>query len=157
MQEVRWVELPKIGGIQNGFLTFTNAEEKPPSSPYGLGRPNPWSSLPLEVERVFWLHGLQPGMVRGRHANRTSHQAFFCLTGAATIRTNFGDGMADQTWRLTEPHKGLYVSPLVWRTIEELFPETVLLVLASEPYREDDYIREYGEFLQEVSKWKHPG
>ena len=140
LQEVRWLELPKIGNTQKGFLTPAEY-----GAEYGE-RPQ----LPFTIGRAVWLHGLGPGMVRGQHANRRSQQVFFCLTGSLDILADPGRVSQAQVYHLSEPHKGLYMAPLVWRTLQNFERNSVVLILSSEPYDEADYIRDYQEFKKEV-------
>jgi len=135
-QEVRWVELPRIGSAEKGYLTVVERETAFP------------------IQRVVWLHGLGAGMVRGQHANRRSRQLFFCLSGSLGIVTDLGRGEPAQVFHLvgSQAHRGLYVAPLVWRTLQWFTPGTVVLIISSEPYDESEYIRDYQEFMKEVGK-----
>lgn len=145
-QEVSWLDLPKIGDPSKGYLTAAEPA---------------FRGLPFEIKRAVWLYGLEPGMVRGRHANRRCHQVFFCLAGELDIEADLGiyPSQYPDVYHLDAGlsgtlNRGLYMSPLVWRTLTKFTPGTVVLILSSEPYDEKDYIRDYEEFLKEVEAWK---
>ena len=132
-QEVHWIEFPLKGSTEEGFLTPAEVDQ----------------TIPFEIRRVVWLHGLWPDMIRGNHANRRCHQVFACLAGAVTITADFGYG-PEKEYRLVRPSQGLYMAPLVWRVLKDFAPNTVVLILSSEKYLEGDYIRDYQVFKKEV-------
>jgi UDP-2-acetamido-3-amino-2,3-dideoxy-glucuronate N-acetyltransferase len=84
------------------------------------------------------------GKVRGEHAHRTQHGFLVCLAGALSVTLD--DGRDRKTWRLESPGKGLYIPPMVWDTLADFAPGTVVLCLASGQFDPGDYIRDYTEF-----------
>lgn len=101
--------------------------------------------LPFEARRMFCIHGVPAGQVRGRHAHRRLHQVLVCLRGQCVVTLD--DGTQRDRVVLDVPHRALYVPPLVWATQREFSADALLVVLASEVYRPDDYIRDYDEFV----------
>lgn len=96
--------------------------------------------LPFTVRRVFYIYDVPYESVRGRHALKTCHQILVAVSGTFNVIV---DG---ETHYLTSPGVGLYIPPMAWRELTRFGPTTVCLVLASHPYDEDDYIRDYDEF-----------
>ena len=88
------------------------------------------------------------GVVRGHHAHKSLQQILVCIHGSCKIRLD--NGREKKVIPLEKPYEGLYVSNAMWREMFDFSPDAVLLVLASELYDEEDYIRNYDEFLAYV-------
>ncbi len=108
----------------------------------------PTDAIPFEPRRWFLVHDVPGREVRGEHAHRTCHQLLVCVNGSVRIATDDGENRAEVD--LDDPAEGVYVPPLVWASQFRYEPDAVLLVLASHPYDPDDYIRDYGQFLELV-------
>ena len=91
--------------------------------------------LPFPIRRVYYLHGIEPGASRGGHSHRALRRLFVAVAGAFTIEV---DGLPI---RMDDPAQGLYIDPLQWIDLYDFTPGAVCLVLASEEYKEADYIR----------------
>ena len=104
-------------------------------------------SVPFDINRVYYIYGVQRGVQRGAHAHKTLKQVLICVHGRIEISLDDGRGNV-QTTVLNEPSDGLYVGPGMWRTMKWLQDDSVLLVLASEHYNEADYIRDYDKFIE---------
>jgi UDP-2-acetamido-3-amino-2,3-dideoxy-glucuronate N-acetyltransferase len=102
-------------------------------------------ALPFPVVRYFLVFGVPSREVRGEHAHRRLSQFLVCVHGSCSVR--LFDGDASEEILLNRPDLGLHVPPLVWTTEYKYSPDAVLLVLASDVYREDDYIRDLDEYL----------
>jgi dTDP-4-dehydrorhamnose 3,5-epimerase-like enzyme len=102
-------------------------------------------SLPFPVVRYFLVFGVPSREIRGEHAHRTLHQFLVCVHGNCSVR--LFDGDAGEEILLNRPDLGLHVPPMVWTTEYRYSPDAVLLVLASDIYREEDYIRDVDEYL----------
>lgn len=100
--------------------------------------------VPFSVHRIYYIYGTQPGTPRGFHAHRNLKQLLIAVSGAVSIHCEF-DGVK-QEFLLDLPSKGLLIEGFVWREMHDFSEGAVLLVLASEYYSEDDYIRDYEEF-----------
>jgi len=100
--------------------------------------------LPFSIERVYYLYDVPGGESRGGHAHYALQQLLVCVMGALDVLID--DGCHRRTVRLDRAHQGLYVCPMIWRELHNFSSGAICLVLASEVYRESDYIRDYGEF-----------
>lgn len=107
--------------------------------------------VPFEVKRMYYIYDTTPGTIRGNHAHKELKQVLICVSGACTIVCEMPDGSKTEH-RLDWPNKGLAIEGLVWRQMKEFSKDAVLLVLASEHYTEDDYIRNYDDFLKESGR-----
>ena len=105
-------------------------------------------TLPFEVRRSYWLYDVPGGESRGAHAHRELEQLIIAASGS--FRVTLDDGTQKRTFFLNRPYQGLYVKPGIWRDLDDFSSGAVCLVLASEVYQAEDYIRDYDEFL----KWR---
>ncbi|MDF2857029.1 MAG: WxcM-like protein [Neobacillus sp.] len=101
--------------------------------------------IPFAIQRVYYIYEVLPGERRGFHAHKKLEQYLICIAGSCTILLDDGSEMKHVT--LNDPSEGLYIGPGTWREMYNFSPEAVLLVLASEHYDENDYIRDYDRFL----------
>ncbi len=106
--------------------------------------------IPFEIKRIYYMYDTVEGVVRGHHAHKTLEQILICVHGSCKIRLD--NGREKKVVALEKPYEGLYVSNNMWREMYDFSSDAVLMVLASELYIEDDYIRDYEEFVQYVSK-----
>ena len=102
--------------------------------------------LPFAVRRVYYIYDVPAGVTRGFHAHKTLEQLLIAVNGAIEVTLDDGRGCI-QSHVLDSPSKSLYVGPALWRTMKWKTAGAVLMVLASEPYDPDDYIRDYDQFL----------
>jgi UDP-2-acetamido-3-amino-2,3-dideoxy-glucuronate N-acetyltransferase len=126
-------EFPEISDLR-GNLTFA---EMP-----GL--------LPFSPHRFFLIYDVPGKEVRGEHAHKELHQFMICIKGSCAVVVD--DGNERYEIVLGKPTLGLYVPPMIWATQYKFTQDAVLLVLASDIYKADDYIRNYEEYLELVSK-----
>jgi UDP-2-acetamido-3-amino-2,3-dideoxy-glucuronate N-acetyltransferase len=101
--------------------------------------------VPFEVKRYFLVFDVSSEHIRGEHAHRSLHQFVLCVAGRCNLVID--DGTARHEVVLDSPDKGVHIPPMVWATEYRFTREAVLLVLASDYYDADEYIRDYGEFL----------
>jgi acetyltransferase-like isoleucine patch superfamily enzyme len=104
--------------------------------------------LPFVPQRYFLVFDVPGKDVRGEHAHRRCHQFLVCTRGSVSVVVD--DGTITEEIRLDRPDVGIHVPPLVWAVQYKYSPDAVLLVLASDPYDPDDYIRDYEEFLSTI-------
>ena len=104
--------------------------------------------LPFVPQRYFMVFDVPGRDVRGEHAHRRCHQYLIAARGSVSVVVD--DGKTSEEVTLSEPNVGLYVPPMVWAVQYRYSPDALLLVLASDPYDPDDYIRNYDEFLAAV-------
>ena len=103
-------------------------------------------ALPFAAARYFLIFGVPNQEIRGEHAHRFLHQFLVCTHGSCVVR--LWDGERGQEILLDRPELGLHVPPMVWTTQYKYSADAVLLVLASDVYREEDYIRDLDEYQQ---------
>ena len=104
--------------------------------------------IPFKIARVYYLYNVPTSSERGGHAHIELEQVIFALSGSFRLRVH--DGSSQTEYWLRDPSKGIYLNKLTWREIDCFSQGAVCMVLASEPYDEDDYIRNEGEFLKLV-------
>lgn len=105
-----------------------------------------FNDIPFQIKRVYYMYDTKEGVVRGKHAHKKLEQILVCIHGSCKIRLD--NGKERKVVPLEKPYEGLYVGSNMWREMYDFSPDAVLMVLASEVYEEDDYIRDYDEFLQ---------
>jgi len=110
------------------------------------------ADVPFAVERSFLVFDVPSRETRGEHAHRECHQFMVCVRGACSLGVT--DGHTYEDFRLSDPHLGVHVPPMIWATQFEHTPDATLLVLASHRYDANDYIRTYEEFLAESDRAK---
>jgi hypothetical protein len=104
--------------------------------------------FPKEIKRVYFLYDIPSGVERGSHAHKALHQLIIAMSGSFII--DLDNGNLVESFKLNNPSEGLYIPPGYWRTLRQFSSGAAVVVLASEEYQEDDYIRNYEEFLE----WK---
>ena len=127
------IELPLIEDLR-GKLSFGEIEQH----------------LPFIPKRYFLVFDVPSQEVRGEHAHRALHQFLVCVKGSLSVVLD--DGQLRDEIRLDSPTLGLHIPPNVWGTQYKYSSDAVLMVLTSDIYCADDYIRDYGEFINTVSE-----
>lgn len=102
--------------------------------------------VPFEIARVYYLYDLKPDEPRGFHAHKVLSQALICVQGAC--RVEMDDGVEKREYSLHQPNQILSIPPHYWHVMSDFSSDAIVLVLASHAYDEDDYIRDYDEFLR---------
>lgn len=108
--------------------------------------------VPLDIRRVYWIYDVPAGESRGGHAHRKCRELIVAVSGSFDVTLD--NGQERQTFHLNHPYQGLIVETGIWRTLDDFSSGAVCLVLASEPFEEDDYIREYDEYLDYLACMK---
>ncbi len=106
--------------------------------------------IPFDIRRVFYMNGSDPDIKRGNHANRYTKFVLINVSGSSKVLVDDGD--KKEIIVLDKPRMGLYIAPMVWKEMYDFSPDSVLLVLASEHYIENEYIRDYDAFIKEVNE-----
>ena len=132
VEDCRIIDLGKIEN-DRGNLTVVQARE----------------TVPFDIKRVFYLSDIPGGEARGAHAHKECHQ--FLVAASGSFEVVLDDGHEKRTVYLNRPFKGLHIPPGIWAAEQEFSSGAVCLVLASEPYEEADYIRDYEDYLKFVS------
>jgi hypothetical protein len=128
---VREIELPQIHDVR-GDLTFVEGG----------------NHIPFDIRRVYYLYNVPVDSERGGHAHKQLEQVVFALSGS--FRITVDDGTNKSEYWLRDPRRGLLISRLVWREMDAFSQGAVCMVLASHPYEEADYYRDYQDFLAAV-------
>jgi len=102
--------------------------------------------IPFDIKRVYCIYDTKPDIERGQHAHKTLEQVVVCLHGSCTFLLD--DGEKSEEVHLYRPDKALYIGKNMWRSMHDFAYGSVLMVLASEHYNENEYIRDYNAFLE---------
>lgn len=108
-----------------------------------------FGDIPFEIKRVYYMYDTKEGVRRGFHAHMCLEQILICIHGSCKVLLD--NGKEKKIVSLEKPYEGLYVSNNMWREMYDFSPDAVLMVLASEIFKEEDYIRNYDEFLQLIA------
>lgn len=106
--------------------------------------------IPFEIKRIFYIYGSDANVIRGNHANRRSEFVLINVSGKSKVKIDNGRNI--QVVELNEPHSGIYLPRMIWKEMYDFSSDSVLLVLASEVYDPQEYIRDYDEYKKEVNK-----
>ena len=124
---IRKIELPRILDAR-GNLSFIEGEKH----------------VPFDIKRTYWIYDVPGGETRGGHAYRTLQEFVVAISGSFDLVLD--DGTTRTVHALNRSYNGIYVPSMVWRSLENFSTNALCLVLASDVYREDDYIREYAAY-----------
>lgn len=102
-------------------------------------------TVPFDVQRVYYLYDVPGGETRGGHAHKALYQLIVAASGSFNVVLS--DGRSTKTITLNRPYQGLFIVPGIWRELDNFSSGSVCLVLASEKYDENDYIRDYNDFI----------
>ena len=106
-------------------------------------------NVPFEIKRVYFIYGTPGNTRRGFHAHKALKQVAICVKGACSFLLD--NGKEKINCRLDSPTIGLYIGNNTWREMYNFTEDCVLMVLASELYNEEDYIRDYGQFISTLT------
>jgi len=125
------IELPKIADAR-GNLSFIEGS----------------NHIPFDIKRVYYLYDVPGGSERGGHAHKELHQLIIAMSGSFDVVLD--DGREKKRHHLNRSYNGLYVCPMMWRELDNFSSGSVCMVLASDKYDEDDYYRDYTEYLAAI-------
>lgn len=108
--------------------------------------------IPFNVSRVYWTYDVPSGTSRGGHAHKHCREFIIAVSGSFTVTLD--NGLDKQSFLLNHPYQGLLVDINIWRTLDDFSSGAVCLVLAEDPFNEEDYIREYKAFLNYMGNKK---
>ena len=129
VQDCKLIDLPRMYDRRGSLTPIYNQEQ-----------------IPFDIVRTYYLYDVPGGESRGGHAHRQLQQLIVSVMGAFDVILD--DGINKKTVRLERAYYGLYVPIMIWRELVNFSSGGICLVLASLPYEEQDYIRDYGEFVQ---------
>ena len=133
IENCKLVDLPKISDPR-GNLTFSEG----------------MSLIPFEIARVYYLYDVPGGAERGGHAHKALHQLIIAMSGSFDVVLD--DGYKRKRFHLNRSYFGLYVCPMIWRELDNFSSGSVCMVLASNLYDEDDYYRDYSDYIKQGIK-----
>lgn len=127
----RVIDLPSFSDVR-GSLTYIEGS----------------NHIPFDIQRIYYLYAVPERAERGAHAHKALHQFVVAVSGSFDIVLD--DGSKRKRIHLDRPELGLYIVPMMWRSLDNFSPGAVCCVLASARYDESDYIRDHREFLRAV-------
>ena len=133
MNSARIIEFPKIEDVR-GNLSFIEGD----------------AHLPFIVKRAYWIYDVPGGQVRGGHAFKAQEELIVSLSGSFDVTVD--DVASKRTFFLNRSYYGLYIPSGIWRQMQNFSTNSLALVLSSTCFNENDYIRDYDEFLAFRSK-----
>lgn len=129
MSLIEWVDLPCFSEERGSVVIMEGAR-----------------SIPFPIKRIYYLLHVPEDAVRGCHAHRSLQQVVVAMSGKCRLRLDNGRRQED-VW-LDSPQRGLFIGPMVWREMHDFSRDCVLLAVASDYYKPEDYIVSHDEFLK---------
>jgi len=102
-------------------------------------------NIPFGIRRVYYIYGTKENVARGFHAHKELEQIAVCVSGRC--RMVLDNGASRESVWLDSPSKAIYIGNMLWREMHDFSSDCVLMVLASHVFNENDYIRDYNEFM----------
>ena len=130
LNKIKLLEFPKIED-DRGNLTFLEGN----------------NHIPFEIKRTYWIYDVPGGQTRGGHAYKELHEVFIALSGSFDVK--LFDGKNYKTYTLNRSYFGLYVPNKIWRSLENFSTNSLCLILASDIYKEKDYLRDLEQYKKE--------
>jgi hypothetical protein len=134
VNDCKLIELPVIESERKGVLTPVYNQDH----------------IPFDIQRVYYLYDVPAGSERGGHAHKMLEQ--FIVAASGSFEMMIDDGINKRVFNLNRPSYGLYVPTMLWRVLKNFSGGGICLVLASLPYSEVDYYRDYTEFVNDKGK-----
>lgn len=129
LSDCKLIDLPQITD-RRGNLTFIEGGQH----------------VPFDIQRVYYLYDVPGGSERGGHAHKNLQQFIIAMSGSFDVVLD--DGIEKKRIHLNRPYYGLYVCPMTWRELDNFSSGSVCMVLASDYYNEQDYYRDYEQFIR---------
>ena len=127
LNNVQLIELPKILD-ERGNLTFIEGN----------------NHIPFKIERTYMIYDVPGGATRGGHAYIDLKEFIVALSGSFDVVLD--DGNEKKTYSLNRSYYGLYVPNMIWRSLENFSTNALCLILASQKYNENDYLRDHNQY-----------
>lgn len=129
LSDLKVIDLPKIEDLR-GNLSYAEEEKH----------------IPFKIERAYWIYDVPGGQVRGGHAFKEQKELIIALSGSFDVMVD--DGKEQKIYSLNRSYFGLYIPEGLWRQMQNFSTNSLAMVLSSTGFSEDDYIREYPDFLR---------
>jgi oxalate decarboxylase/phosphoglucose isomerase-like protein (cupin superfamily) len=133
MNQFKIIDLPKISDPRGNLSVIEELKD-----------------IPFKIERTYWIYDVPGGESRGGHAYKENQEFIVALSGSFDVILD--DGKQKYTISLNRSYNGLYIPKGMWREMDNFSTNSLALVLSSTKYAADDYIRDYQEFLDFISK-----
>ncbi|EHO72781.1 hypothetical protein HMPREF9140_00541 [Prevotella micans F0438] len=101
--------------------------------------------IPFNISRVYWVYDVPGGKNRGGHAHKHCRELLVAASGSFNVTLD--NGYEKRTFFLNHPYQGLLINTNVWRTLDDFSSGALCLVIAEDPFSEEDYIRDYDDFI----------
>ena len=128
LDDVKIIDLPKILDERGNLSFFENNKQ-----------------IPFTIARSYWIYDVPGGETRGGHAFKQQQEMVVALSGSFDVIIN--DGKEKKRFHLNRSYYGLFIPNRLWREMDNFSTNSVVMVLSSTHYNPDDYIRDFGEFL----------
>ncbi len=128
----KWIHIPKITDPRGNLAVIEG------------------DTLPYQIERVYYLHDVPSGAYRGGHSHKECKELLVAISGSFEVILD--DGINKQRVMLNNPTRGILIGVDIWRELENFSSGAVCLVLASHGFNEDDYVRDYDDFIKLKSR-----
>ncbi|MCF2876618.1 MULTISPECIES: sugar 3,4-ketoisomerase [unclassified Tenacibaculum] len=129
ISDCKLIDLPRVKSRSGNITPVENNKE-----------------IPFDIKRVFYLYDIPGGESRGAHAHIDCHQ--FLIAASGSFEVKLDDGKEQRIVQLNQPYKGLHIPPGIWASEINFSSGAICLVLASHFYDEQDYLRNYDDFLK---------
>ena len=106
--------------------------------------------IPFDIKRIFYIYDSNMEVIRGQHANRKTEFVLINIAGKSKVKVKDGRGN-EAVYSLDRPHTGIYLPRMVWKDMYDFSEDSILICLASEHYDPTEYIRDYDEYVKEVT------
>ena len=141
------VEQQKLSTIYDATLIFFPKIDDPRGNLTFIEQHN---HIPFAIFRVYWIYDVPGGEQRGGHAFKKQEEVIIALSGSFDVLLD--DGTAQKIVHLNRAYHGLYIPKMIWRRMQNFSTNAVAYVLASCPYEEDDYVRDYESYQNAMKK-----
>ena len=133
--EIEYINLPVVDSREKGKLSFMEA----------------CKDIPFEIKRIYYIYSIEDlNIKRGYHAHKKLKQIIFCLNGSFVLELD--NGFEKKEIFLNKPNKGILIDFNIWHNMKNFSKDVVIMVVASDYYNENDYIRNYNEFIEYINK-----
>jgi dTDP-4-dehydrorhamnose 3,5-epimerase-like enzyme len=129
LDSIRLLNLPKVLDDRGNLSFFENSNQ-----------------VPFDIKRVYWIYDVPGGEQRGGHAYKELQEFIVALSGSFDVILH--DGREEKRFTLNRSYYGLYVPSMIWRHIENFSTNSLALIAANNNYNQEDYIRNFDEFIQ---------
>lgn len=127
------VQLPKINDPRGNLSFFQNQDQ-----------------IPFDIKRTYWIYDVPGGELRGGHAFRTQQEFIICLSGSLDVVLH--DGLKEFRYSLKRSYYGLFVPPMIWRSMDNFSTNALALIVSDSIFSEGDYIRDFQTYQQFVKQ-----